>query len=121
MTPADQSAFHADERADIGRAWPRYLNLALGLWLFISAFLWPHSSFAFAASWIMGSCIAMNAFAAIWAPPARYFAVPLGAMSLGWQLTAASDQPLTLIHGVIVSGLVALLAFMPLRAEQRAS
>jgi hypothetical protein len=59
----------------------------------------------------------MNAFAAIWAPPARYFNVLLGAMSLGWQLTAASEEPLTLIHGVLVSGLVVLLSFMPLRVR----
>jgi hypothetical protein len=115
MAPAHESAFRLDERADIGRAWPRYANVTLGLWLFVSAFLWPHSSFAFAASWIMGSCIAMNAFAAIWAPPARYFNVPLGAMSLGWQLTAGAAQPLTLVHGVVVSMLVILLAFIPLR------
>ena len=120
MTPADQSAFQVDERADIGQAWARYANLALGLWLFVSAFLWPHSSFAFAASWIMGGCIAMTAFAAIWAPPARYFNVLLGAMSLGWQLTAASNEPLTLVHGVVISGLVIALSFMPLRRTQRA-
>ena len=121
MTPADASAFHSDERADISRAWARYANLCLGLWLFISAFLWPHSSFAFAASWIMGSCIAMNAFASIWAPPARYFNVVIGAMSLGWQLTAAAREPATLVHGVIVSGLVVLLALAPLRRQPRAS
>jgi hypothetical protein len=120
MTPADQSAFHVDERADIGRAWAGYASLALGLWLFVSAFLWPHSSFAFAASWIMGGCIAMTAFAAIWASPARYFNVLLGAMSLGWQLTAASKEPLTLVHGVIVSGLVIVLSFVPLHRARRA-
>lgn len=120
MTPADQSAFHVDERADIGRAWAGYANVALGLWLFVSAFLWPHSSFAFAASWIMGGCIAMTAFAAIWASPARYFNVVLGAMSLGWQLTAASKEPLTLVHGVVISGTVIALSFVPQRRARRA-
>jgi len=40
--------------------------------------------------------------------------VLLGAMSLGWQLTAAAKEPLTLVHGVVVSGLVIVLSFMPL-------
>lgn len=119
MTPADESAFHVDARADLANAWPRYANLALSLWLFLSAFLWPHSSFAFAASWMMGSFMAMNAFAAIWAPPARYFNVLLGGMSLAWQLTAASREPWTLVHGLLVSGLVIVLSFLPMRRRGR--
>jgi hypothetical protein len=115
MSPLDEGAFEMDERASLKNAWPRYINLLLGVWLFASAFLWPHSGDAAAASWIMGASIAMNAFAAIWAPPARYFNALLGLLSLAWHITAASNQTATLVHGAVVSGLVILLSLVPTR------
>jgi hypothetical protein len=113
MALYDDTAFRWDERASLSHAWPRYLALLLGLWLFVSAFAWPHSRDACAASWIMGGCIAMNAFAAIFAPPARYFNVLLGGMSLAWQVSAATGQPTSWLNGVVVSSLVIGLAFVP--------
>lgn len=83
--------------------------------MFVSAFAWPHSRDAAAASWIMGAAIAMNAFAAIWAAPARYFNAVLGGISLGWHVTAAADQQVTLFNGAAVSLLVVLLSLVPPR------
>jgi hypothetical protein len=115
MSPEDEAAFRADERASVGNAWPRYANVLLGTWLFVSAFVWPHSRDAAAASWIMGACIAMNAFASIWAPQARFFNTVIGVLSLGWHITAAADQSVTLANGALVSGLVILLSLVPPR------
>jgi hypothetical protein len=121
MLPEDETAFRFDERARLANAWPRYASLLLGVWLFVSAFLWPHSGDAAAASWIMGTSIAMNAFAAIWAASARYFNTVLGLLSLGWHITAAADQSATLVNGAVVSGLVILLSLVPPRRRLAAA
>jgi hypothetical protein len=120
MTHEDETAFLIDDRVRLARAWPSYANLALGVWLFTSAFMGPHTRDAAAASWIMGAMIAMNAFASIFAWPVRYFNVLLGAISLAWQVSAAAGQPLLLVNGAIVSGLVVVLALIPGRGERRA-
>lgn len=111
----DASAFHLDSRAQLSNAWPSYANLLLSAWLFVSAFAWPHSRDACGAAWIMGACMGMNAFAGIWASPARYFNVVLGGISLAWQLAAAEHQPAAFANGVVVSALVIVLSLIPSR------
>jgi hypothetical protein len=96
------------------------VNVALGVWLFASAFLWPHTRDECGASWIMGGCIAMNAFASIWAPPVRIFDLLLGGLSLAWQSAAAADHKLTLVNGVVASGLVVAMAMIPPRLVRAA-
>lgn len=120
MTHEDETAFLIDDRVRPSRAWPSYASVALGVWLFVSAFMGPHTRDAAAASWIMGAMIAMNAIGSIFASPARYFNVLLGAISLAWQASAAAGQPVLLTNGVVVSGLVIVLALIPRRGERRA-
>ncbi|HXU01663.1 MAG TPA: SPW repeat protein [Polyangia bacterium] len=43
----------------------RYANILLGLWLFISAFAWPHSHASFTNTWIMGIIVAFVALLAL--------------------------------------------------------
>lgn len=111
----DAGALHPDERARFAVAWPRYANLILGLWMFVSAFAWPHSRDSCAAAWISGAGIAMNAFAAIWASPVRFFTLLLGGMSLVWQASAAGSDVAALTSGVVSSGLVILFSLVPSR------
>jgi hypothetical protein len=111
----DAGAFHFDRRGRLANAWPRYANLLLGLWLFVSAFAWPHSRDACAAAWISGAMIGMNAFASIWASPVRFFNVILGGISLAWQAAAAAHEPAARVNGIVVSGLVILLSLVPPR------
>jgi hypothetical protein len=113
----DDGALHPDERASLAAAWPRYLNLLVGIWMFVSAFAWPHSRDACAAAWISGAGISMNAFAGIWAPPVRIFNVLLGGMSLAWQASAAqaAGDSLSFTNGVVTSALVIVLSLIPSR------
>ena len=111
----DASAFHFDRRSSLGNAWPRYANLLLASWLFVSAFAWPHSREACAAAWISGAMIGMNAFAAIWASPVRFFNVILGGLALVWQAAAAIHEPTARLNGIVVSGLVIALSLVPPR------
>lgn len=40
-------------------SWPRVANIILGIWLFISAFLWPHGYTQMTNTWIVGVlCVA---------------------------------------------------------------
>jgi hypothetical protein len=41
----------------------RLINIALGVWLFLSAFIWPHTESQFSNAWIVGLLLA--AFGAI--------------------------------------------------------
>ncbi len=51
----------------------RWLNLALGIWLFISAFIWQHTLAAQTNTWILGVIIALAALLAIvWMPTFRW-------------------------------------------------
>lgn len=111
----DAGAFHFDHRSSLANAWPRYANLLLSAWLFVSAFAWPHSRDACGAAWISGSMIGMTAFAAIWASPARFFNLIMGGMSLIWQAAAASHEPAARVNGIVVSAVVMVLSLVPPR------
>lgn len=111
----DAGAFHFDSRSSLANAWPRYANLLLSAWLFVSAFAWPHSRDACGAAWISGSMIGMTAFAAIWASPARFFNLIMGGMSLIWQAAAASHEPAARVNGIVVSAVVMVLSLVPPR------
>ncbi len=50
----------------------RIANLILGVWLFISAFIWQHSPAQMTNTWILGVLIAVFALIAMSAPGARW-------------------------------------------------
>ncbi|MGK4003067.1 SPW repeat protein [Sorangium sp. So ce1036] len=50
----------------------RGINIALGIWLFISAFLWPHSQGQFTNTWVVGALCVLFALIALRAPKVRY-------------------------------------------------
>ncbi len=50
----------------------RYLNVLLGVWLFISAFIWDHSSAERTNTWILGVLCVVFALIAMSAPTARW-------------------------------------------------
>lgn len=56
----------------------RYLNIALGIWLVVSAYFWPHSSAQFANAWISGLLVARLATVAIATPGLRFFNTAVG-------------------------------------------
>ena len=52
--------------------WPRVANVILGIWLFLSAFLWPHTYEQMTNTWIVGVLCAFFAVLAMRVPQARY-------------------------------------------------
>ncbi len=47
------------------RGGPRWINLILGVWLIISAFIWPHTIEQRTNTWIVGLAIALVSLAAM--------------------------------------------------------
>lgn len=50
----------------------RYINIVLGVWLFISAFVWVHSQAQFTNTWIVGVLCVGIAVAAMRIPEVRF-------------------------------------------------
>lgn len=53
-------------------AWPRWVSLAAGVWVFISAFIWPHTAGEQTNAWILGVLIVIASLWAMAMPPVRY-------------------------------------------------
>jgi hypothetical protein len=92
----------------------RALNALLGLWLFVSAFLWPHSRFQLDNAWITGIAAVVLAMAALsgveWA---RYLNAALGAWLIVSAILARGSGAATRWNHLIVGFLVAFIALAP--------
>ena len=53
--------------------WPRIASAILGAWLFISAFIWPHTTAQMTNTWICGLLAVFFAWVGAFAPQARFF------------------------------------------------
>lgn len=51
----------------------RVVNIILGIWLFVSAFLWLHGSAQMTNTWIVGALAVAAALIAMRVPEVRYF------------------------------------------------
>ena|SRR5437764_10455770 len=67
----------------------RYVNAGIGVWLFISAFLWPHTSSQYANAWLMGIVIFVIALVAVGASWFRFLNTAAGA----WLMISAFVLP----------------------------
>lgn len=101
----------------IGRA-ARIVNMALGLWLFVSVFAWPHTAAQMVNAALVGLLVGLTALSA-WstgpALPLRLFNAALGL----WQLVSIGAFPTrsaaTNINSAVVGVLVFALALIPQR------
>ena len=50
----------------------RFVNVLLGVWLFISAFLWPHTQAQLTNTWVLGVVCVIVAMLAMSIPALRY-------------------------------------------------
>lgn len=82
----------------------RGINIALGIWLFISAFLWRHGRDEFTNTWVVGALSVVFALIALWAPRARY-AIAILAV---WLFVSAWTIPALLMATVWNNALVAV-------------
>jgi hypothetical protein len=87
-----------------------WINMAIGVWLFISAFVWPHAMGERVNTWIVGALIALAAAWALYAPSLRY----LNTMFAMWlfisTLMIAHERGATMWHNVIAAVVVFVLS-----------
>jgi hypothetical protein len=91
----------------------RYWNIVLGIWLFISAFAWPHSQAQLTNTWIMGVIVVVASAISLRAPAARYVNTVVGA----WLIISSFALPRvstgTTWNNFLVGLLVLLLSLAP--------
>jgi hypothetical protein len=96
----------------------RYLNIALGVWLFISAFVWHHSHAQFTNSWIMGIIVTAVALISLSVPTFRYVNTLAGAWLIisGFALPRVTSG--TTWNNVLVGIAVFLVSLAPSMLER---
>jgi len=87
----------------------RAAGVAVGAWLFASAFLWPHQGNVRFDDWLCGLFSASSAVAAVWAPALRQ--VP--AFIAVWMAAAVSGalryrSPATGLHDLVLASAMLL-------------
>jgi phosphoglycerol transferase MdoB-like AlkP superfamily enzyme len=92
--------------------WARILNFLLGVWLFISAFVWMHTAGERLNTWILGIWIAVFSLVAMSQPSARW----LNTLAAIWLFFATlaifHTQSGTLWNNLIVAVVVFILSFV---------
>jgi hypothetical protein len=93
--------------------WARCGNLALGLWLQVSAFVWPRTDHSRVSAWLPGLLISIIALLSMGAPPMRWLNAFLALWLLAWTFAATGNEWLSLASGVATGLLVLVLSTIP--------
>lgn len=96
---------------------PRWINVALGLWLFVSAFAWPHASAQFTNAIVVGLVCAGAAAAAMRIPVLRHVnaALALWLFFSTWLFPVESGA--TLWNHMLTAVVMLIVALVPSRRE----
>jgi hypothetical protein len=107
-------------RSSSGSNWPRAINIILGIWLFISAFAWPHSNAQMINTAIIGVLAVIFALLASYSVPQARFVDTLLAI---WLFISAfalpSISPGTIWNNVIVAIVMFAVSLVPSGTEGR--
>jgi hypothetical protein len=97
----------------------RLLTAAIGVWLFISAFVWPHTLSQRTNTWICGVLAVIFALAAMREPQSRYLNTILSIWLFisAWALPRMSAG--TVWNNVLVAIAIFFLSLMPSMTEGR--
>lgn len=92
-------------------------NVVIGVWLFISAFVWQHTPAQMTNTWILGVLCVAFALIAMAAPPARYLNTALAV----WLFISAWVLPTihrgTIWNNVLCAIAIFILSLMPTGRE----
>lgn len=95
----------------------RGLSLILGVWLFISAFIWPHTAAEQTNTWIVAILIFAAAAIAMAVPAVRYANTVLAIYLFISSWTMPHQNAGTLWNNLIVAVVVFLLSLVPSAAS----
>jgi hypothetical protein len=91
----------------------RAFSLLLGVWLFISAFLWPHTAFQMTNTWICGVVAVVLAAVAMRVPRVRYGNTLLSVWLFISAFALPSTSMGTIWNNVIVSIALFVASLVP--------
>ena len=86
----------------------RAITMVVGVWLFISAFVWPHTRFETNNTWILGVLCFLFAYLSLRAPAVRY----LNALVAIWLFVSAFALPAAESRTVWNNAIVAIIIFV---------
>lgn len=99
--------------------WARVVNLVIGVWLFISAFVWPHTVQSRTNTWVLGLLVVVFALVSMAQPTARW----LNTLAAIWlffsTLAIFHTEAATVWNNVIVAIVVFAVSFIGGYGEQR--
>jgi hypothetical protein len=91
----------------------RWVNLSLGAWLFVSAFIWRHGPAQFSNTWMLGLIIGGLAFVAATYPAIRIVNVVAAVWLFVSTLLLPGANSLTVVHNCVLAVLVFFAALTP--------
>lgn len=101
-------AIRVEGRPAVRNVPPRTLNVILGVWLFISAFVWPHTRVQMTNTWIVGVLCVIFALVAMSVPRVRH----LNTLLSIWLFISAWALPVHSVGTVWNNVLVAIAIFI---------
>jgi hypothetical protein len=98
---------------------PRIINVVLGVWLFISAFVWPHTQAQMTNTWILGVLCVIFALVAMAVPWVRFLNTLLAIWLFisAWALPSTSAG--TVWNNVLVAIAIFVVSLIPSGPEER--
>jgi len=97
--------------------WPRYCNMVLGLWLFLSAFAWVHTPGNRINTCLVGLFMVIAATMAAGASPLRRLTGVLAGWLAFTTLLVYPARPATFWNNLILAGVVLLVSCIPSAGE----
>lgn len=94
-------------------AWARWVNIALGAWLFISAFIWPHTTSSATNTWIVGLAIVAAGIGAMYVPWFRWVNTALAIWLFFSTFAFPHVTTGTMWNNAIVAILVFIVSLVP--------
>jgi len=91
---------------------PRIFNVLAGIWLFVSAFAWPHRSGQLGYTAIGGALTVLFAMLTAYYKWARYVTIGVGVLLFVLAFTASPLGSATFWNNAIIGVAVAIAAFM---------
>jgi hypothetical protein len=92
---------------------PRLVNVIIGVWLFISAFIWPHTEAQMSNTWICGVLTVVFALVGMAVPWVRYLNTILAIWLFisAWAIPAA--HPGTIWNNVLCAIAIFIVSLVP--------
>ncbi len=93
------------------------INVVLGVWLFISAFVWEHTTAEMTNTWILGVLCVIFALVAMSAPQARYLNTALAIWLFISVWALPHDNVGTMWNNALVAIAIFIVSLIPRGAE----